>query len=117
MAYEAEVLTDRMLRHAQTKGKDAPRVTRLGSQEVGSALRTQEKGSRNRVDILTYVKGWTLTLKAKLYRMDGSKPEQVVTLLENVSLDRLFQDQSLVRRSPGGRLLPALLPGEPDLID
>ena len=106
-----------MLRHAKTKGKDTPRVTRLGSQEVGSALRTDEKGSRNRVDILTYIKGWTITIKAKLYRYDGTKPEQTVMLLEEVSLDRLFLDQPLLRRSAGGRVLPPLLPGEPDLTD
>lgn len=116
MTYEAEIQTDRMARR-KVAGKEATRVTRLGTTEIASALRTAEKGARHRIDVITYFKGWNLTLVARRFGYDPKIPEQTVTLLDNVHLDRLFADQALIRRSPGGRVLPTLLEGEPDLTD
>lgn len=117
MAYEAEISTDRMHRHANAKGTTPTRVTRLGTTEIGAALRTDEKGKPYRVEIITYLKGWHVTLTARVFQSDANLPQKTVTLLDGVHLDRLFENQFLSRRSAGGQVLPALLPGEPDLTD
>ena len=116
MPYEAEIQTDRMARRT-VAGKDPTRVTRLGTREIMAALRTDEKGKRFRVDIITYIKGWHLTLVARVYQRDGATPDKSVTLIDNVNIDRLFVDEPITRRSAAGRVLPALLQGEPDLTD
>lgn len=109
MAYEAEIKTDRT---ARRKSK----VTRLGWQ-VYSILRTGSEHEPYHTEVHTQFYGNKVSFGVRVYAGDLTTPAKDLILLDKVNINELLSGTSTIRRTANGAAAPALIPGEPDLLD